>query len=99
MSDEPDIHELIERSSLGTPEAKAVRATVSDEQVRRIVRRSRELHIRDALGDIYDPEGVEIVMRSRNTMLDNRSPNDLLDAREFARLDEWVAWLSEGPSS
>lgn len=99
MSDEPDIHELIERSSLGTPEAKALRATVSDEQVRRIIRRSHELHVRNVLGDIYTAEGVEMVMQSRNTMLDGRSPNDLLDAREWSRLDEWLSQLGDGNCS
>jgi hypothetical protein len=34
---------LIERSSLGTPEAKALRATVSDEQVAKVMARVREL--------------------------------------------------------
>jgi len=37
------IEDLIERSSLGTPEAKALRATVSDEHAARIVARAREL--------------------------------------------------------
>lgn len=37
------IKELVEASSLGTPEAKALRASVSDEQARRIVERAREL--------------------------------------------------------
>jgi hypothetical protein len=32
-----DIKELIERSSLGTPEAKAIRATVSDEEVAKVL--------------------------------------------------------------
>lgn len=72
----------------------------------RIVRRSREmqrhyheLHYRDALGEIYTPEGVEMVMQSRNTMLDGRSPNDLLDAGEYARLDEWISRLGDGNCS
>ena len=55
-------------------------------------------HIRNVLNDTYTAEGVEIVMRSRNTMLDNRSPNDLLEAGEFERLDEWIGWLEAGPS-
>ena len=37
------IRELIERSSLGTPDAKALRASVSDETARRIVERAKEL--------------------------------------------------------
>ena len=37
------IEDLVERSSLGTPEAKALRATVSDEHAARIVARAREL--------------------------------------------------------
>lgn len=96
MSDEMDIHELIERGSLGTPEAKALRATVSEDQVRRIIRRAHELHVRDVLSDHYTLEGVEMVMQSRNTMLGGRSPNDVLDAREWALLDEWISWLGEG---
>lgn len=39
----PTIEELIERSSFGTPEAVAMRATVSDEAARRCVARAREL--------------------------------------------------------
>lgn len=39
----PTIEELIERSSLGTPEAVAMRATVSDEEARRCVERAKEL--------------------------------------------------------
>ena len=38
-----DIRELIERGSLGTPEAKAIRATVSGETARRVVALSRYL--------------------------------------------------------
>lgn len=41
--DEGDIRELIERGSLGTPEAKAIRATVSSEQAQRVVRLARYL--------------------------------------------------------
>ena len=37
------IEELIEAGSLGTPGAKAMRATVSDEQAAAIVARSKEL--------------------------------------------------------
>lgn len=37
------IQELIERSSFGTPAAKAARASVSDEQVARVLRRVKEL--------------------------------------------------------
>ena len=45
MSDEPDltIEELIERSSLGTPEAKALRESASREDVERVLRRVHEL--------------------------------------------------------
>ena len=39
----PTIDELIEASSLGTPEAKAHRESVPDEVARRIVERSREI--------------------------------------------------------
>lgn len=35
--DEPTIHELIERSSLGTPEAKAARESVDPELARKVV--------------------------------------------------------------
>lgn len=42
-SDRGRIEDLIERSSLGTPEAKALRATVSDEHAARIVARAKEL--------------------------------------------------------
>jgi len=39
----PTFDELLERSSLGTPEVKAARASVSDEQVQRVLRRADEL--------------------------------------------------------
>jgi hypothetical protein len=39
----PTIEELIERSSLGSPEAKAARASADPEQVQKILRRAREL--------------------------------------------------------
>ena len=39
--EDSDIHDLIERSSLGTPEAKALRDSVSIETAREIVRRSQ----------------------------------------------------------
>ncbi|WP_182377875.1 hypothetical protein [Nocardioides sp. WS12] len=41
-ADDTDAAALIERSSLGTPEAKALRETVSDEHAARIVARSKE---------------------------------------------------------
>jgi hypothetical protein len=41
--DRPTIEELVERSSLGTPEAKALRESVSPEAAAAVVRRSREL--------------------------------------------------------
>lgn len=44
-SDEDLISELIEASSLGTPEAKALRASVPDEVVRRVLARSREIEL------------------------------------------------------
>lgn len=37
------IRDLIERSSLGTPEAKAIRATVPQEQVDKVMARVKEL--------------------------------------------------------
>lgn len=37
------IRDMIDRGSLGTPEAKALRATVSDEAAARVVARAREL--------------------------------------------------------
>lgn len=37
------VEDLIERSSLGTPEARALRATVSDEDAARIVARSKNV--------------------------------------------------------
>lgn len=40
---EESFGELIERSSLGTPAAKAARASVSDEDARRVLARVREL--------------------------------------------------------
>jgi len=43
MTDERTIEELIEASSFGTPEAVALRATVSDEDARRCVARAGEL--------------------------------------------------------
>ena len=44
------IRELIERSSLGTPEAKALRASVPEEVGRRVVERAKEL-VDDATQD------------------------------------------------
>ena len=41
--DGPDIRDLIERGSLGTPEARAIRATVSQEAARRVVSLARYL--------------------------------------------------------
>lgn len=38
-----DIRDLIERGSFGTPEAKRLRESVSDEDVARVLRRVREL--------------------------------------------------------
>jgi hypothetical protein len=40
---EPDIRALIERGSLGTPEAKAIRATASRAQVAKVLARADEL--------------------------------------------------------
>ncbi len=37
------VDDLIEASSLGTPEAKAARASVSDDEARRVVARAKEL--------------------------------------------------------
>lgn len=42
-----DIRAKVERSSLGTPEAQALRATVSDEHAARIVARAKELDASD----------------------------------------------------
>lgn len=39
----PRLAELLEQSSLGTPEARALRATVSDEHAARIVQRAQEI--------------------------------------------------------
>lgn len=39
----PDINSLIERSSFGTPEAKALRASVSEDAAKAVVARAREL--------------------------------------------------------
>lgn len=43
MTEKRDIRDLIEASSLGTPEAKALRESVSDETAQRIVARAEEL--------------------------------------------------------
>lgn len=45
MNEQPSEHikRLIENSSLGTPEAKRLRASVSDEDVARVMKRVREL--------------------------------------------------------
>ncbi|WP_028474070.1 hypothetical protein [Nocardioides alkalitolerans] len=45
------IEDLIERSSLGTPEAKAARASVSDEHAARVVARAHELDREDGGGE------------------------------------------------
>ena len=52
MVDRPDIRELIERGSLGTPEAKALRATVTKDEVARVLARVRELEA--------EAEGVDL---------------------------------------
>lgn len=50
--DQPSIEELIENSSLGTPEAKTLRASVSDEQVAKVKARAKELEdLEDLLDD------------------------------------------------
>ena len=43
MTDEQRIRDLIEASSLGTPDAKAMRERTSPEVVRRVVERAKEL--------------------------------------------------------
>lgn len=43
MPDQPTIEDLIEASSLGTPDAVAMRAQASDEDARRCVARARAL--------------------------------------------------------
>lgn len=43
MGDERSIRELVEASSLGTPESKAARESVSDETAQRVVARAKEL--------------------------------------------------------
>ena len=45
------IRELIERSSLGTPEAKALRGSVPQEAVDRVLKRVRELEQEDECDD------------------------------------------------
>lgn len=44
-----EIEELLDKSSLGTPEAKALIATVSDEDAAKVVQRSREM------GELIEP--------------------------------------------
>lgn len=44
----PSIEDLVEASSLGTPEAKAARESVTDEQVARVVARMKELDAENA---------------------------------------------------
>lgn len=63
------------------------------------IRRAHEKRIRLALADHYTPYGVDIVMRSRNTMLGGRSPMDLLAVGGFDELDEWLSWLGDGNCS
>ena len=46
---------LVDRSSFGTPEAKAARESVSDEQVARVLARVKEL---DALAEVLEGTGV-----------------------------------------
>lgn len=43
----PSVEDLIEASSLGTPEAKALRGSVTDEQVDRIMRRVHEIDVHE----------------------------------------------------
>lgn len=43
MTDEQGIRDLIEASSLGTPDTKAMRARTSPEQARQVVERAKDL--------------------------------------------------------
>ena len=47
MSDDPSakMRKLIEQSSLGTPEAKALRDTISDEQVAKVMKGAAEISL------------------------------------------------------
>lgn len=53
-SEQSRMHELIERSSLGTPEAKKLRASVSQEQVNKVMERLKQIEA--------DRETAEILM-------------------------------------
>jgi hypothetical protein len=55
----PDIHDLIERSSLGEPDAVAARARVSDEEAAASVARAAELAGQDDEGDDIDWDALD----------------------------------------
>jgi hypothetical protein len=62
-----DILELIERGSLGSPEAKALRATVSDEEARRVIDLANEL--REKEGVNLQPSFGEIIGKGIDDIL------------------------------
>ena len=51
---EPTIEELIEASSLGTPEAKAARESADPEAVERVMERVRELSLSDEISKLFE---------------------------------------------
>jgi uncharacterized protein (DUF2384 family) len=50
----------------------------------------------DAALEVYTKEGVEVWMTSRNRMLDNRSPEDLIWDGETQRVLDYIDFLAEG---
>lgn len=64
----PAFREMIERSSLGTPEAQAARATVEDELARRVVELSEQIP------RLTDEERRAALLRLRETSTDSEVP-------------------------
>jgi hypothetical protein len=52
--------------------------------------------VRAAASDVYTPEGVEIWMRSRNRLLDGRSPEQAIADGDGDRVYELVRALVDG---
>jgi hypothetical protein len=82
MSEEkPDIEKLIENSSLGTPEAKRLRESVSKEFATAIVKRSREI------------QRIEMEHLAPRPELREAAHNEVLDRLDKLYMDKWDVWV------
>lgn len=83
-ADKPTIHELIERSSLGTPEAKAIRAQTPPHVVDEIMRRVDEREYIPTLGEYA--EIIEFVVMHPGEPIPDEMSKAYADACERAAL-------------